>query len=211
VTQLEASGVTWKSYQEDITGDVCPLTSVGQYKPKHNPMVFFDDVTNGNDPSSTRCVEHVRPLTELEADLSDAKKVARYNFITPNQCDDMHSNCATGDAGSATPVSLEEKQGDDWLALWVPKIMASDAYKDGGALFITWDEAEGHPPDCALANCPIGMFLLSPLGKGGGYKSTVSTDHSSTLRTMQEIFGVSPFLRAAATATDLSDLFVTFP
>ncbi len=36
-------------------------------------------------------------------------------------------------------------------------------------------------------------------------------DHSSTLRTVQEIFDVKPFLGGAATATDLSDLFRKFP
>jgi hypothetical protein len=55
------------------------------------------------------------------------------------------------------------------------------------------------------------MLVLSPLAKGGGYKSTVAVDHGSTLRSIQEIFGVSPYLRAAATANDLSDLFVRFP
>jgi len=32
-----------------------------------------------------------------------------------------------------------------------------------------------------------------------------------TLRTVEEIFGVTPMLRDAANATDLSDLFVRFP
>jgi len=35
--------------------------------------------------------------------------------------------------------------------------------------------------------------------------------HSSTLRTIEEIFGVTPMLGDAANATDLSDLFVSFP
>jgi hypothetical protein len=55
------------------------------------------------------------------------------------------------------------------------------------------------------------MIVVSPFAKGNGYSNTIAYDHSSTLRTMQEIFGVRPFLRAAANATDLSDLFQTFP
>jgi hypothetical protein len=43
------------------------------------------------------------------------------------------------------------------------------------------------------------------------YSNTIRYSHSSTLRTMQEIFKVDPprypWLGAAATATDLSDLF----
>ena len=39
---------------------------------------------------------------------------------------------------------------------------------------------------------------------------TIAYTHSSTLRTLQEIFGVQPFLGDAANATDLSDLFSDF-
>jgi hypothetical protein len=91
VTLLEKAGVSWRSYQEDIRGDECPLGPVGEYEAKHDPMVFFDDVTNTNDPKSSRCIEHVRPLPELERDLSN-DEVARYNFITPNECNDMHTS-----------------------------------------------------------------------------------------------------------------------
>ena len=63
--------------------------------------------------------------------------------------------------------------------------------------------------DGPLANCPIGMIVLSPVGKVS-YQNTVAYDHSSFLRTMQNLFGVSPYLGAAATATDLKDLFVRY-
>src|SRR5438094_3084838 len=35
-TQLEAAGVSWKAYQEDIGGTTCPLVSRGLYAVKHN-------------------------------------------------------------------------------------------------------------------------------------------------------------------------------
>src|ERR1700730_13567553 len=50
VPLLQNAGITWKSYQEDISGSACPLTTVALYAPKHNPMVYFDDVTGANDP-----------------------------------------------------------------------------------------------------------------------------------------------------------------
>ena len=52
--QLEAAGISWKSYQEDIDGGSCPLSGTGNYAPKHNPMIFFDDVsgTDCNDPNA---------------------------------------------------------------------------------------------------------------------------------------------------------------
>src|SRR2546426_154949 len=58
---------------------------------------------------------------------------------------------------------------------------------------------------------PIGMIVLSRKAKGGGYQNTIHYTHSSTLRTIEAIFGVTPMLGDAANATDLSDLFVSFP
>ena len=46
----------------------------------------------------------------------------------------------------------------------------------------------------------FGFFLLSPFAKGGGkkaYSNSIHYDHSSTLKTFQEIFQVGPLLGAA--------------
>ena len=195
VTLLNTAGVSWKAYQEGISGMTCPLTNVGEYVVRHDPFVYFDDVTEANNSSAPYCIAHVRPYAEWAGDLN-AGTVARYNFITPNVCDDMHSSCA--------PLNDPVKQGDTWLSTEVPKILASQAYAENGALFITWDEAEN-------GDGPIGMIVLSPLGKGGGYSNSIHYTHSSTLRTVEEIFGVSPLLGDAAQSTDLADLFVAFP
>jgi len=195
VTLLNNAHISWKSYQESISGTVCPLTGNGLYAPKHNPMVFFDDVTNNNDPNSSYCIAHVRPFTELATDLQHNTQ-ARYNFIAPNLCNDMHNSCG--------PLNDPVKQGDTWLEQNLPVILNSKAYKNHGIVFITWDEGEG-------GDGPIGMIVLSNDAKGRGYSNTVHYTHSSTLRTLEEIFGVSPFLGDAANANDLSDLFKTFP
>jgi phospholipase C len=194
VTLLKNAGISWKSYQEDTSGAVCPLTGTGLYSPKHNPMVYFDDVTNNNDPHSSYCIAHVKPFTELATDLQHNTQ-ARYNFITPNLCNDMHDTCA--------PLNDAVKQGDTWLAQNIPTILNSQAYMNGGIIFITWDEGEG-------GDGPIGMIVLSKNVKGDGYTNTIHYTHSSTLRTLEEIFGVSPFLGDAAHSNDLRDLFKTF-
>ena len=195
VTLLEAAGLSWRAYQEDASGIVCPLTDLGTYAVRHDPFVFFDDITDANDSYAARCIDHVRPYAQLQRDLGN-DTVARYNFITPNVCNDMHDLCA--------PQNDQIKQGDDWLSTEVPKILASNAYTNNGALFITWDEAEG-------GDGPIGMIVLSPHARGGGYSNSIHYTHSSTLRTVEEIFGVGPLLGDAANATDLSDLFASFP
>jgi hypothetical protein len=188
VTLLNNAGISWKSYQEDIPGTNCPLDYVNQYGPKHNPMIYFTDTNGSVNWSDPYCIAHVRPYTELTNDL-EANTVAAYNFITPNLCDDMH------DCGIAA--------GDTWLSHEIPKIMASKAYQEGGLILLTWDESAG-------SNVPIGLVALSPMVKPG-YANTISYTHSSTLRSLEEIFAVAPFLGDAANATDLSDLFKTFP
>lgn len=197
VTLLDQQGISWKSYQESISGTNCPLTSSGLYSPKHNPMIYFDDITDANNPNSPTCIAHVRPLSELNGDLQN-NTVARYNFIVPNLCNDMHGNIRC-------LFSNRIKRGDNWLAHNVPNILNSPAYANGSVLFITWDEGNGK------SDGPIGLLVLSPTAKGNGYANTLPYTHSSLLRTIQEIFGVTPLLGDAGQATSLSDLFVTFP
>ena len=57
---------------------------------RHDPFVYFDDVTDKNNISSAYCIEHVRPFEELAKDLAN-NSVAQYNLITPNVCDDMQT------------------------------------------------------------------------------------------------------------------------
>jgi hypothetical protein len=193
VSQLCRAGIAWKAYEEDIDGTVVPLSATNNYAPRHDPFVFFDDVTGTNNPHNAYALAHIRPYSELAGDLTN-NSVARYNFITPNLCDDGHDICP--------PENDSIRQIDDWLASEVPKILNSAAYANNGAIFITWDEGEN------ASDGPIGMMLLSPLAPAGGYGSHIYHTHSSLLRTLQEIFGVSPWLGDAANATDLSDLFL---
>ena len=152
------------------------MASSGLYAVKHNPFVYFDDVTDGGNPASAHCIAHVRPYSQFESDLQQ-NQVARYNFITPNLCHDMHDcSVATGDA---------------WLSIEVPKILGSAAYQHG-VLFITFDESE-------TGDGPIALMALSPFAKPG-YSNSLSYTHSSALRTLQDIFGVRPLLGDAVNA-----------
>lgn len=108
----------------------------------------------------------------------------------------MHNSCP--------PLNDPVKQGDSWLSQTIPLLLNSSAYTNGGIIFITWDEGEG-------GDGPLGLLALSPDAKGHGYANTLHYAHRSTLRTVQEIFGVSPLLGDAANATNLSDLFQPFP
>jgi hypothetical protein len=194
VSQLQAAGISWKSYQEDIDGSHVPLDNVNGYVVRHDPVLYFDDVTGTNNSNWAYGISHVRPYAELAGDLA-SNTVARYNFITPNLCNGGHDNCS--------PFYNQVQQIDAWLAVEIPKIMSSAAYSNNGVIFITWDEGVGD-------DGPIGLIAVSPQARGGGYFNNVHYTHSSLLRTVQEIFRVGPLLNDAANATDLSDLFTSF-
>ena len=188
VTLLKNAGISWRSYDEAADGELCPL--VGHW---HTPFVFFDDATDNQNPKSPNCIAHVRPLSELAGDLANNTN-ARYTFIVPQICHSMHSVC------NGIPVITA---GDSFLKATVPGILASTAYKTG-VLFIIFDEAR-------RGDGPIPMLILSPFARGGGYSNSTYYNHGSTLRTVEEIFGVQPLLGDAAQETDLSDFFIKFP
>jgi hypothetical protein len=92
---------------------------------------------------SPSCHTHVVNLTKLPADLEKESSTPNLVFITPNLCNDAHdgagtgatgTTCANGDPGGLTSA-------DAFLKLWVPRIMASPAYRKDGLLIITFDES----------------------------------------------------------------------
>lgn len=188
------------------------------YACKHNPQIFFTDTNGGDDPTTANpLARKYAPLQQLAVDLAE-NHVADYNWISPDQYNDMHSGLSAGFDGLPPGDSANIRQGDNFLSRIVPLIMASDAYRDGGVIILWWDETEsvtGESQDDFTHTLP--EIIISPLARhnvqGLPYASTIDYTHSSDLRTMQEIFhvkasgGSSPFLGDAANATDLSDLF----
>jgi len=140
--------------------------------------------------------------------------VADYNWITPDQYNDMHTALTGGFVG-LTGDAANIKQGDNFLSIVIPQIMASQAYKNNGAIILWWDESEADASgdNGDDLNHTVGEIVISPLAHAnvGGlpFASSVPLTHSSDLRTMQEIFNVTEpfFLGDAAHANDLSSLF----
>jgi hypothetical protein len=230
---------SWKSYQEDTDVDATnmatpkalwtvPLFNLSglfnspglnaynystqfNYAAKHNPMVFFTD-TNGGCNTTVSNPQRLQyaPLQQLSLDLQSGD-VADYNWITPNQFNDMHTTLTTN-YGVLTGDSARIAQGDNFLARIVPLIMASDAYQDHGLIVLWWDESEGG--DTPGQTLPFIIISRDARENDGGkpHSNTIAYSHSSFLRTMQEIFRVDPgkgypWLGDAMNANDLSDLF----
>ena len=183
------------------------------YAAKHNPMVFFTNTNGGDDATpSNPLSHHYAPLQQLFDDLAN-DNVAEYNWITPDQYNDMHTALKGGYRGF-TGDSANIRQGDDFLSQIIPVIMSSNAYQDHGVIILWWDEAEGDGVAGDNAddfNHTVPEIIISsrahPNVDGLPYASSINYSHSSDLRTLQEIFHVGPLLGDAVNANDLSDLF----
>jgi hypothetical protein len=191
---LDRHHISWRAYEQGITANTCPLTDRYPYAVRHDPFVYFADITSDWRATSSTCRRHILPLSSLQSNLA-AGNVATYTFITPDLCSDMHDSCG--------PTFNAVLEGDAFLSAVVPLIVRSSAYRANGVILITWDEGEGD-------DGPIGLIALSPLVRRG-FASYRRYTHSSTLRTIEEILGVRPFLGGAATAPDLRALFVRLP
>jgi len=92
--------------------------------------------------------------------------------------------------------------------------MASNAYRNHGAIVLWWDESEkdGAAGDVAdRFDHTIPFIVISKDAAknvdGRPFASFTNYSHSSFLKTMQEIYRVGPLLGDAANADDLADLF----
>jgi hypothetical protein len=196
------------------------------YAAKHNPEVFFSDTNGGNNSTHSNPLwDHYAPLQQLQTDLAD-NTVADYNWITPNQFNDMHTalagsftyNGTTYLNSSSTSGAEKIAQGDSFLSLLIPTIMASQAYQNNGAIVLWWDESEpdgtGSTNDFKHIIPEIVISKLAhPNVNGVPFASGVNLTHSDDLRSMQNIFGINPhangqaYLGDAAHAVGLDSLF----
>jgi len=191
--QLVGARMIWHGYFEgmiDETGkpDNCVHPSPeeaeqplpGGYSAARNPFVYFHSLLDLGD-----CAENDMPLEQLETDLRKIESTPNYSYISPSPCN-------AGRAGQCVPGSLEgAAAADAFLAEWVPKILASPAYKKDGLLIVAFDEAAPGLP----ATDPVGALLLSRF-VGPGTSDSVEYGPYSLLKSAQELFGL-PYLGAA--------------
>jgi hypothetical protein len=156
--QLEAKGLTWRSYQENMgirpaeakqtcvhpeLGAVDPTVAVGTgYSTRHNPFMYFHSIID-----SPSCDANVVGLDRLPADLADEASTPNYLFITPDQCNDGHTvPCEPGLPSGPDAVNR-------WLRTWIPQLQQAPAFRDHGLIVITFDEAEPIGPDADSSAC----------------------------------------------------------
>jgi hypothetical protein len=205
--QLEAKGLTWKGYMEDM-GTPCRHPAVGapdqtqnaraddQYAARHNPFMYFHSIID-----RPACAKNVVDLKALQGDLASTATTPNYTFVTPDLCSDAHDEpCADGRPGGLVSANA-------FLQTWVPRITGSPAYRKDGMLIVTFDEAGSDGSDCC--NEPTGPNTPNNAGpnpgNGGGRTGTVLLsryvrpgatnntpyNHYSLLRSIEDLFGLA--------------------
>jgi phosphatidylinositol-3-phosphatase len=205
LAQLTEQQLTWKAYVEDLGEEGCADAA------HRSPAVYFAAVTE-----SPECAERNVALTQLDADLEDAKATPTLSVIVPNACHD----------GSETPCAPEQPAGlagaQAFLEALLPRITASAAYKEGGLIAITFAQAPqaGEKADasacCATPEYPnlpapatpaeeptgpvkasgggghVGLLLISPFVEPGTINETGYFNHFSLLLSIEELFELEP-------------------
>jgi hypothetical protein len=221
--QLENSGHSWRGYMQDMGNSVaagepasCRHPALGavdptqkarandQYAARHNPFVYFHSIID-----YSTCQRNDVDLAQLPGDLAQASTTPEYAFITPDLCADGHDEtCADGTSpGGYAGI-------DAFLREWVPRIQASAAYQDHGAILVTFDESgSGAESCCGEQNGPntpnnggptpgsgggrVGAVMLSPCVMPGTVTNT-AYNHYSFLRWTEDNFGLSHLANAGA-------------
>ena len=195
--QLEAAGISWKAYMEDLPAPCSDAHTAGAYAKKHNPFRYFASVRD----HPGRCAKVV-PLDRLDADLA-AGRLPRLVFVTPNLDHDMHGAGEGGDDAALTATA------DRWLEGLYGKLAGSSAWRDDTRLVVTWDEGHGTGTGGEGTGCCGGLatggnvatIIAGPQVKAGRDDATYS--HYALLRSIETLFHL-PLLGHAgdpATAT----------
>ena len=171
---IEASGRTWKTYQEDMPSPCFSGAEAGDYAMKHNPFIYFMSIRL----DAKRCARSIVPLTQLSSDIASGA-LPNLIYVTPNMCNDAH-DCDV-------PIA------DNWLKNFMNVLMPPlDRSGQPYLIVLTWDEGQGDHSCCGLpasAGGRIATILISPQAKNG-FQDSTPYSHYSLLRTIETAWGL---------------------
>jgi phosphatidylinositol-3-phosphatase len=224
--QLAAKKLTWRVYAEDMENagadqpsacrhpafgatDTTAAAAAGDaFATYRDPFSYFDSVIDAH-----ACAREDVGLAALNGDLKDLKRTPALSYVVPSLCHDGHETPCTPGA----PAGLGATEA--FLRHVVPAILDSAAYKQGGLLIITTDQAPVTGPAADSSSCcsqpsfpgipgnqpagsapatgklplpgggQVGALLLSPYVKPHSFDQE-PFNHFSLLRTIEDLFGL---------------------
>lgn len=198
---LDGANISWTQWSESMPNP-CGFVDVGMdwaynvFTTHHNPAQYFDSVEGARYNEAYKyapnaeCQQRVLPMgstapndtSAFDAALANGS-VPRFNLIIPNDCEDGHDKCGNND---------RLRQFDEFLAREVPRVLASPSFGSDGLLLITYDEWG----DLTLHDKRVAFVALGPLVTPGGVSNGVY-NHYSLLRTLEDGYGLHPYLGGA--------------
>jgi hypothetical protein len=200
VDLLEARGLTWRAYAEDIQPENVQATGLfPPYPPpppdnfpfarKHVPFLSFPVVTSS--PERLKCIADAK---QFERDLR-AGELPAYGWYTPNLINDGHS-LSTGER-ARDPEDSNRRVNVDNIAAFLDGFLSADPvakFPPETLIAITFDEAYPYYSDYAVYTLLIGDMLEA------GTVRTEPYNHYSLLRSVEENFGLGSLRRNDAAA-----------
>ena len=179
----------WQDWNESMPSncyksDAGALSTLNAYQAGHNPALWYAGLpcSTYDVPTGTTGPDDMSYFNRALA----AGTVPKYNFISPNNCEDSHNSCNN--------VNIVTEY-DNFLKREIPLIEASPAFGSDGVIFVTYDE--GYRP---TSNPNTMMIVIGPQVQAGTY--TGHFDHYSTVATIEQGLGLG-CLANACTARSL--------
>ncbi len=188
--QLSDEGKTWKAYLEGIEAGgpgqpaTCRHPTVGAADPFNaptpgdayvtwrNPFVYFHSIID-----TPVCAQDDVGMPQLATDLKAARTTPTLAYIVPDRCHDgSAAPCAPG-APAGLPAA------ETFLRTVIPEIQASAAYKEGGLIAITFDQAPQTGPGADSSSCCTTAAYPNLPASTTGTTSTSGTATSTTTTT----------------------------
>ncbi len=184
--QLAAKGLSWKVYAEGLAS-ACWHPEFGAADPTsqaplrdtfatfRDPFTYFDGVLH-----SPECTHDDVGIEELAGDLKSAKSTPSLAYIVPDLCHDGRPTPCAPDAPSGLPAA------ETFLRRVVPEILASPAYRHGGLLIVTTDQAPttGEYADssscCMQPRFPAAAAPTTPAAPAAGTTTNAATATPTT-------------------------------
>jgi hypothetical protein len=174
--QLAAAGISEKAYAENIPAE--PTTDSGEYAVRHFPWEYFPNTK--------------MPVADASSLIPDLNGTAPPSFVwyTPNLIDDEHDGTV--------------QQGDAFLAKFIPQVQATNWYKAGGQIIVTWDESDTDNTDInggQNGGGHIPTIVVSNVLKTNPQQDATPVDTVGILRSIEDAYRLS-YLGDAADAAN---------
>ncbi|KAF2643485.1 hypothetical protein P280DRAFT_467508 [Massarina eburnea CBS 473.64] len=174
VDLLEAKGISWGEYQEDMpyTGFEGfeyrnQKTGANAYVRKHNPAVLYDSVADSTDRLS-----RTKNLTEFQKDL-EADTLPQWMFITPNMTSDGHDSTVTV-AGT-------------WSRKFLEPLLNNTQFMKKTLVLLTFDENHTYTQQNRIVGILLGDAVPEELV---GTTDSTYYNHYSEISTVQANWGL---------------------